>query len=100
MNNINKYIDWSSIWNNEVNLLEELEYLTGNSLYILKSFIDDKDVELDPSECEISGKYLIFTFSESGGQNESDTQGWSREYWFTVDPDSDFEIKSSEYQQG
>lgn len=66
----------------------------------LKSFINDDSVELDFSECEIQGDELVFSFSETGGQNESDNQGWYRCYWFRVKPQEDFLITDSGYEQG
>jgi hypothetical protein len=40
----------------------------------------------------------VFFFGETGGQNESDNQGWSREYIFIVD--EDFMVIDTEYRQG
>ncbi len=50
------------------------------------------------SECQVNGNHLMFFFGEQGGQNESDTQGWSRDYTFTID--KDFFIINVEYSQG
>ena len=62
-------------------------------------FISDSDVTLLPSECElIAGDSLLICFGESGGQTESDPDGWSRTYYFTIGPD--FTIIDLEYQQG
>lgn len=100
MNSIVKYIDWGSIWTNEVNVSEEIEFLEGDEKIVARNFLKDKDVELDISECEIREDNLIFVFSEQGGQNESDTQGWSREYCFCIVPQADFGIRYCNYEQG
>jgi hypothetical protein len=93
---INKYINWAEIWDKEVDLTtcENPEIID-----IIKSFSQEKEMELMRDECYITAMgNIIFFFGESGGQNESDTQGWSRDYTFTLDPD--FMIIDAEYSQG
>jgi hypothetical protein len=100
--NINKYIDWGEIWENEVCLETSMDCMEDdnkvNSIEVIKSFIKDSEVELLPDECYYQNPFLIFCFSETGGQNESDTQGWSRDYRFVVD--DDFIIVDASYEQG
>ena len=54
--------------------------------------------ELIREECYLDDNYLYFFFSETGGQNESDNQGWGRDYQFVVD--KDFNIIDEVYEQG
>ena len=107
--NINKYINWGEIWEKEICLQTSIDNLIYNDEYddetskeiigVINKFINDKEVELDIDECFIrNDDELIFYFSEQGGQNESDTQGWSREYCFFVS--DDFLIYDAEYHQG
>jgi hypothetical protein len=100
MESINEYINWGMIWSEKVELKCQLEYLQPLHLDNAKAFLNDKKVELDSSECEIQDDELLFQFSETGGQNESDTQGWFRCYWFRVDPSNEFEVTDSGYEQG
>lgn len=100
MNNISKYLDWLSIWTNEVEPNNQIQIIEGSDLENLENFIKDDRVELDFSECEIQENDLVFSFSETGGQNESDTQGWYITYWFKVNPEEDFIINDSGYEQG
>lgn len=65
---------------------------------MIQQFKEDKDVELMYQECTINEDKLIFFFGETGGQNESDNQGWSRDYTFIVD--ANFLIIDAEYSQG
>lgn len=101
--NIDKYINWSEIWDQEICLETSIECLEDNSvnfttIQIIQQFQNDDSVEFDVDECYTHEDKLIFMFSETGGQNESDTQGWSREYTFIVD--SDFMVIDADYQQG
>ncbi len=101
MNSIAKDIDWAAIWHDEVKIKSQIEVSDESDIEVLKNFVNDDKVELDFSECEFQGgDYLLFQFSETGGQNESDTQGWYRLYWFRVKPDDDFIIIDSGYEQG
>lgn len=109
--NINKYIKWDEIWAEQVDVQNAMEYLDYEDeneckiITILSDFLKDKNVELNFDECcfeydsdkDNDGR-LFFVFSEDGGQNESDTQGWSREYSFIVD--SNFLIIEASYSQG
>ena len=95
--NIDKYIDWVKIWDNEINLDLEGEYCHCLS-DLIKQFQSDTKAILNYEECSILADDLCFVFSEQGGQNESDTQGWSRDYFFTVN--SDFQLISAKYEQG
>lgn len=101
--NIDKFIKWDEIWSEEICLQTSIDCLEdedGNTkiIGVIQQFKEDKDVELMFSECTINEDKLIFFFGETGGQNESDNQGWSRDYTFTVD--SDFLIIDAEYSQG
>lgn len=99
---IDKYINWNGIWEEEVCLETSIEMLEDddktNSVAIIKKFIEDDNVSLICSECYIKDGGLFFFFGETGGQNESDTQGWSRDYCFVVD--EDFMIIDASYEQG
>jgi len=95
-----KYIKWNEIWQNEIDLTIAIDYCPKKFKTLLKSFIEDKDnLELMVDECSIlkDGR-LFFFFGETGGQNESDTQGWSRDY--SVIFDSEYLFKSIHYSQG
>ncbi len=97
--NIDKYIQWSEIWNEEICVKTSIDVCDNKEMKdLMKRFLKDKDIELMESECNVHGNYLMFFFGEQGGQNESDTQGWSRDYTFTVD--KDFSIINVEYSQG
>jgi len=100
MNSIAKYLDWGSIWENEVKIKSQIQHADEPDVGRLMDFINDDKVELDFSECEIQDNELVFQFSETGGQNESDNQGWFRSYWFRVNPEEDFIISDSGYEQG
>jgi hypothetical protein len=102
--NIDKYINWGDIWENEVCLktaIDDFGERDGDhteTIDVIKQFIKDTKVELIREECYLDDNYLYFFFSETGGQNESDTQGWSRDYQFVVD--KDFLIINANYEQG
>lgn len=99
--NINKYIKWDEIWTNEIDIQTSIDCLDENdveSIAALQQLIQDTEISLLSSECEVINNNLIFCFSETGGQNESDNQGWDRMYTITVD--SDFMIIDAEYSQG
>ena len=99
---IDKYINWNGIWEDEVSIETSLELLESddkiNSIRVLKQFIEDDDVSLICGECYIKDDRLFFFFGETGGQNESDNQGWSRDYCIVVD--EDFDIIEATYEQG
>jgi hypothetical protein len=99
---LSKYIMWDDIWENEVCLetsidnLEDDNHLT--TIEVIRNFINDNDVELLRDECYLLYGRLYFFFSETGGQTEGDTQGWSRDYSFVVD--ENFSIINANYEQG
>lgn len=97
-----KYINWVGIWENEVSIETSLELLESddkiNSIRVLKQFIEDDDVSLICGECYIKDDRLFFFFGEIGDQNESDNQGWSRNYCIVVD--EYFDIIEATYEQG
>lgn len=93
--NIDKYIDFHSIWKNEIILDPKDERFTE----IINQFLNDNNLELLSCQCElVNGDEILFFFSESGGDNESDTQGWSRDYTFIFD--KNFNLIDVEYSQG
>lgn len=94
-----KYIKWDELWGEEVCLETAKDYLT-NDLYLklLDNFLIDENITLNVDECYLNNNKLYFIFSETGGQNESDTQGWSRDYIFVVS--YDYEILGIYYEQG
>lgn len=99
---INKYIDWSALWEHEVDLTIN-DFLNKEQKLILFNFRNDSDVMLNREECSIEINSLDnlqynICFSDSGGQNESDNQGWSREYYITLD--DGFILKDITYTQG
>ena len=101
--NIDKFIKWDEVWNEEICLQTSINCLSNNDINlktigIIEQFEGDKCVELIASECQVNDNNLIFCFSETGGQSEGDAQGWSRDYTFIVD--SDFLIIGAEYSQG
>lgn len=102
--NIDKFINWDEIWSEEICLQTSIDCLEEDDdknieiISVIKQFQQDKDVELIISECTLNEGKLIFFFSETGGQNESDNYGWSRDYTFVVD--SDFMIINAGYSQG
>lgn len=93
--NIDRWIKWREIWDKEICLESPND---AEVIEVINQFKRDKDIHLDEDECQFTDGELIFYFSESGGQNPSDTQGWSRGYTFVVD--SDFSIIDAEYEQG
>jgi hypothetical protein len=102
---ISKYINWAEIWGKEICLQTSIDCLDKDDeteieiINVIKQFMNDKNVTLEFDECFLKedGK-LIFIFSETGGQNESDTQVWSREYCFIVN--ESILIIDAEYRQG
>jgi len=100
---IDKYIKWDEIWTEEVCLQTSIDCHDGRidnlkTKLIIQQFMQDKGVELMFDECYMLDGKLHFFFGETEGKNESDSQGWSRDYSFTVD--SDFMIIDAEYEQG
>tara|TARA_R110000744_G_scaffold317269_1_gene423909 strand:- start:1574 stop:1870 length:297 start_codon:yes stop_codon:yes gene_type:complete len=96
---VSKYVDWMELWFEEVCLDNScLDELRSKAKENLEMFKQDTDVELVNDECDIvESGYLIY-FGETGGQNESDNQGWSRDYCFHLD--FDFIIQDVTYEQG
>jgi hypothetical protein len=89
---INKYINWSELWQEEFCLQTSIDNLDEDNdtdkeiIGVINQFIADKQVELDKENCFLRNDGSIaFFFSEQGGQNESETQGWNREYCFIVE---------------
>jgi len=100
---INNYIKWDEIWDKEICLQTSIDCLEDDEINtkiigIIQQFMDDNEVGLISSECEMYSNKLLFFFGESGGENESDTQGWSRDYTFIVN--ADFMIIEAYYSQG
>ena len=103
--NIDKYINWGDIWENEVCLKTAIDVFEDGEVYneiveTIKQFQKDENVIILNDECSYDSDngQLVFFFGETGGQNESDNQGWSREYIFIVD--EDFMVIDTEYRQG
>lgn len=102
--NIDKYINWDEIWDKEVCVQTSIDCLSDDKknikiIGVIEQFREDNDVVLTTSECtQGQDNNLVFYFGDSGGQNESDNQGWFRYYTFAVD--SDFMIIDAEYCQG
>jgi hypothetical protein len=99
---IDKYIKWDEIWINEVDLSED-GLLSDEAKEALKQLKGDSAVSMVIEECNLQildgdEQELIFQFSETGGRNESDTQGWSRDYWITLD--ENYLLKNVDYEQG
>ncbi len=98
MNNLAPYLDWATLWDKYVrHQIFEEDYHSSDEWELMKKFQKDNRVDLDFSECEIQDDEIIFQWSETGGQNESDTQGWYRLYWFRCKPEEDFIITDSGY---
>jgi hypothetical protein len=102
---LDKYINWGDIWENEVCLKTAIDVLEDGEDYneiveTIKQFQKDENVIILNDECSYDSDngQLVFFFGETGGQNESDNQGWSREYIFIVD--EDFMVIDTEYRQG
>ena len=99
-----KYIKWDEIWDNEIFLYKDDENGEYNEYAeLINDFIDERndnsDLELMQEECELlENGNLLFFFGESGGANESDTQGWSRNYIFVFT--CEYLFCSVEYSQG
>ena len=94
-----KYIKWGELWSEEVCLETAKDYLKNESyLRLLNNFLIDENITLNVDECVLNNKKLYFIFSETGGQNESDTQGWSRDYVFVVS--YDYNILEIYYEKG
>ncbi len=99
MSSIDEYIDWSKLWFSEE--LKSTEDVEEEYQETWAQFLNDEEVSLDASECSYdkNTQLLIFVFSETGGQNESDTVGWSRDYHVAFH-EYDLCFHSVEYQQG
>ena len=99
MSIFNKYINWQKMWNEEH--LLKTEYIKEEYHEVWDQFVKDNNVELIDSECSYDqhSHSLIFFFSETGGRNESDNVGWSRDYYLSFDV-NDFDLNGIEYQQG
>lgn len=95
---IDKYINWEEIWDNEVCLDIPTDNLPPKQINLIDRFREETDLELLFQECSYDGDLLHIYWGESGGQNESDTQGWSRDYLFILD--EDFIILDVIYSQG
>ena len=95
---INEYIDFEAIWDYEVCISVEEYSDDEDTIAVIKQFRKDDLVEFVKSECSLEDNKLQFFFSESGGRNESDTQGWSRDY--TIIVDAEFAIIKATYEQG
>jgi len=98
---LSQYIQWNEIWQNEIDLHLELEYIKSNSedtrIEIIEQFLNDKNVCLNIEECELlDNDDLYFCFSEQGGQHEGDSVGWFRIYHFVFDKNT---LKTVEYEQ-
>lgn len=99
MLNINKYIDWNKIWNEEIDLESSIEDVCSPFKDLLQTFRDDKSLVLELAECDlVDDKRFKFVFAEHGGANESDSVGWFRRYDVFVY--EDFEIYEIYYEQG
>ncbi len=99
---INRYIKWEEIWD-DVDLEDSMDLMEDanlqDSLKTIRCFINENSAEMIVDECYMRDDKLFFFFGETGGQNESDPQGWSRNYTFVVDAD-DLTVMSAEYEQG
>jgi len=92
------YLDYEKLWNeNGKDIIESVD----EDNILLDQFRGDRDVEFMPDECEfnIEKKEVYMFFGEQGGQNESDTQGWSRDYTIILDAEN-LLFKDIEYTQG
>ena len=112
---LNKYIDWIKLWDEEV-YLDETDFLIEDELHqtkkdelieLLNRFESNLNLSLDFDECfiEIINKdliHFIFSFTEYGGQNESDTQGWYVGYQFIFQQENggDLNLIDITYEQG
>ncbi|PTX43424.1 hypothetical protein C8P64_1951 [Christiangramia gaetbulicola] len=95
--NINKYINWGELWEEEI-CLETAKDYNPSLIEKIERFQNDKEVELIFDECHIDDDRIYIFFGETGGENESDTHGWSRDYSFVFD--KDFMLLSLNYTQG
>ena len=99
MLNINKYINFEAIWNEEIDLTGDFDEKYSKLLNNFLFEIDNNSLELLVTECDLQDNgNLLFFWSESGGQNESDNQGWSRDY--TLVFNDEFDLIDIEYSQG
>ena len=98
--NIDKYINWHELYDEEIDLSITVEYVKNRKhKELINDFLLERNMDLMHDECSTNNKGdLIFFFGETGGQNESDTQGWSRDYCIVFNKNLDF--KSIEYSQG
>ena len=97
-----KYIKWDEFWEEEVDLTID-DFISDKAKEVLSQFKKDDSVSMIIEECNmqiLDGDTweFIFQFSETGGQNESDTQGWSRDYYITIG--EDYLLKDADYDQG
>ena len=95
----NEYINWVDLWGEELKTNTEEDYsLIENST--LDGFRKEKGLILSTTECYVDFESKTFNlfFSKSGGQNESDNQGWYISYCLVFD--ADYTLKDISYEQG
>lgn len=107
---LSNYINWGDLWDEEIDLKTDLDFIENEKyIRIINQFLNDDDVSLDFHECDcLINEYhnddiiFMFNFSETGGQNESDIQGWYRSYWFSFKSTNsgDLEFMNCNYEQG
>ena len=94
-----KYIKWDDLWEDNCHIYVDERDKDDEYYLLLKNFEDDDEIELMEEECILSENGdLLFFFSASAGQNESDTQGYNWDY--TLIFNSEYQFKSIEYSQG
>lgn len=97
---IDKYIQWDELYYEECDLSVIVDYVKNKkNKELIRRFLLEQNMQLMRDECSTNKKGdFTFFFGETGGQNESDTQGWSRDYEIVFNKNFDF--KSIEYSQG
>lgn len=104
MNILNKFINWNYLYHQELrfsideSLFDEDNNDDAKLIELIKQFKNDSQVELDKDECYIKDNQIILFFSETGGENESDPDGWSRVY--SLEFNGDGELINIDYSQG
>ena len=85
MSNIDKYIDWSAYWENEIKCqIENLEdyepILINTDIEEIKRFLVSEDVGIFTEECYIDDGDVAICFAD--GEDEEAVS-----LWFTIDKD-------------
>ncbi len=102
MNILNKFINWNYLYHQELRYSVDSsvfdEYNDAKLIELIEQFNAETELELIKDECYIQDNKIVIFFGETGGQNESDPDGWSRDYSLVFNGDG--ELEEINYMQG